>query len=60
MKELKCTKCGNKDSTRWKLIKDDVLCIKCFSPSGRKGLAGRTDIEMDTMSMQDSIDSFAK
>ena len=60
MKDYQCTKCGNRDSTRWKLIKDEVLCIKCFSPSGRKSLASRTDIEMGTMSMQDSMESFAK
>ena len=60
MKKYKCTKCGNEDSTRWKLIKDEVLCNKCFSPSGRKSLAGRTDIEMDSMSMEDSMNEFAK
>ena len=65
MKEEKCTKCGNTESVWGWTYKGEeneiVLCCRCNPRVGaRNSLAARTDIEMDTMSMQDSIDSFAK
>ena len=59
MREYTCTKCGNKDSTRWKLIKDEILCDRCHSPAPRRDI-GRTDIEFEVINSEDSMKQFGK
>ena len=59
MKEYKCTNCGNTESTRWKLIKDEVLCSKCHSPSGRQRITSRSDIEISVLSSEESMAEMA-
>jgi len=51
---MKCTNCGREYSTRWKFIKEEVLCDKCFSQSHR-GITGRTDVEFNTLSIDESV-----
>ena len=60
MKEFICTECGSKESRRWKLIKDEVLCGNCHVPTARTRVSARTDIELSSVSMGDSVAMFKR